>query len=189
MIIGISGAQSVGKTTLINEISKSSFYTSKFCIQSNITRNLNEQGYKINKEATNATQLAILACHLRLLESHANLITDRSILDVMVYTHYLHSHNLIDKEILDFYNIMFYKCITKYNIIFYIKPEFPIVEDGLRSSDLNYRNDIVSIFDFYIKFLIQMKLNVCLLQGNVENRLRDMKSIIDCLIVKVFRSR
>ena len=59
--------------------------------------------------------------------------------------------------------------ITKYDIIFYIEPEFNLIEDNFRSTNEKFRDDIKDIFEYYIN---KYNLKVIKLTGSNENRLR-----------------
>jgi nicotinamide riboside kinase len=56
----------------------------------------------------------------------------------------------------------------RYDYIFYLKPEFDIVDDGTRSTNTQFRDDIVELFDRYIKHI---KVPIVYLTGTVEERL------------------
>ena len=64
----------------------------------------------------------------------------------------------------------------KYDIIFYLSPEFDIIPDGTRSTDEKFRNEVVEIFEQLIK---EFSLTVVKLTGTVEERLCAMKKILN----------
>ena len=63
----------------------------------------------------------------------------------------------------------------RYDYIFYLKPEFDIVDDGTRSTNVQFRDDIVELFDRYIKHI---KVPVINLTGTVEERLEKFYNTI-----------
>ena len=71
------------------------------------------------------------------------------------------------------------KLISKYDIIFYTDPSIPLVDDGVRSVDVEFRNKVIQLFDFYIDHF-QPK-NVVKLAGSVEERYKIIKKEIDNL--------
>jgi nicotinamide riboside kinase len=63
----------------------------------------------------------------------------------------------------------------RYDYIFYLKPEFDIVDDGTRSTNTQFRDDIVELFDRYIKHI---KIPIVYLTGTVEERLEKFYTTI-----------
>ena len=61
--------------------------------------------------------------------------------------------------------------IPKIDVIFYTDPAIPLIDDGERSIDVDFRNSIIDKFNFYIKSLN----NVIKLSGSVEDRLDKIK--------------
>ena len=64
---------------------------------------------------------------------------------------------------------------NRYDHIFYLVPEFSLEDDGVRSTNLKFRDDIVDLFDHYIK---EYKIPVTKLTGTVEQRLNKIKETI-----------
>jgi nicotinamide riboside kinase len=71
------------------------------------------------------------------------------------------------------------KLIGKYDIIFYTDPSIPLVDDGVRSIDVKFRNKVIELFDFYIEHFNPG--NVVKLAGNVEERYKIIKKEIEKL--------
>ena len=146
MRIGISGAQSVGKTTLLNALrSEPTFKDYSICDE--VTRRVKSYGLLINEHGNDTTQRLIMQEHIINLFMHDNMITDRTSLDGLVYTKYLKQKGKVSQEILDYSYKIFEKTIRQYDLLFYIVPEFDIVDDGTRSTDIEFRDDIVRIFN------------------------------------------
>jgi ABC-type antimicrobial peptide transport system ATPase subunit len=59
--------------------------------------------------------------------------------------------------------------------VFYIEPEFGIADDGIRSIDIKFRNEIAELFDNIIE---KEKLSVRRVSGSVRTR---VTTIIDML--------
>ena len=77
-----------------------------------------------------------------------NIITDRTILDVIAFTKLAKKIDYIGEERFESYASWF---LGKYDYIFYISPEGIDIEDnGIRETDEQYRKDI----DFTIKQLV-----------------------------------
>lgn len=173
MRVAISGAQSTGKTTLLNALRESAdFKDGKFWDE--ITRQIKEQGFEINEQGTDATQLKIMQEHKRRVQANDSglVIFDRCSLDGLVYTQYLYNKGQVSKETLDEATRVFEETITQWDAIFYIKPEFDIADDGVRSVDVDFRNSIAALFDFFIE---KYKLQVIMLTGSVEDRVQQFK--------------
>lgn len=168
MRISFTGAQSAGKTTLLNALLEDGVFEGYF-VAEEIPRKLAAQGVKINKEANADTQILIMAEHIRNLQ-HVNMVTDRCVVDCMVFTHWMYYRGKepIPTWVFDFCSKSFFHYIKQYDIIFYIKPEFDIVPDGVRSTDKEFRDEISLLFDDYIKMIPEGK--VITLTGTVEQR-------------------
>ena len=90
MVISFTGAQSTGKSTLL-EMLKTDKRFRKFDFVPEITRRLTKQyNLNINEDGDEFTQLAILNSHLHnyLVYRNKNVILDRFILDCFMYITY-----------------------------------------------------------------------------------------------------
>ena len=67
--------------------------------------------------------------------------------------------------------------MSKYDIIFYTDPSIPLVDDGVRSVDVNFRNKIIELFNFYIEHY--NPTNMVMLSGSVEERYKTIKDEIE----------
>ena len=166
MKLCITGAQSTGKTTLLEHLKLQDEFLD-FTFLQEITRKLQRAGYVINEQADDTTQLLISKAHLENSEVEGCCILDRCTLDVAVYTHYLYNKGQVNRETLDVALDIFLKTIQNYTAIFYIKPEFAIKDDNVRSTSLEFRDSIVELFDYYIQ---KYNLNVYTLTGSIEER-------------------
>ena len=174
MIVSFTGAQSTGKTTLLNELKKWEEFKDYVFIDE-ITRNVSKLGMNINEKGDDATQTAIMNAHIENLKKGDNLILDRCSLDGVVYTHYLYLHGRVSRDTFDYARQVFIETCLKYDKIFYLKPEFDIVDDGVRSSSVQFRDEIADIFERYIAEFNLRKWNVVELSGSVEERLKAIK--------------
>ena len=177
MIISFTGAQSTGKTTLLNELKKWKEFEDYVFIDE-ITRNVSKLGMNINEKGDDATQTAIMNAHIENLKKGDNLILDRCSLDGVVYTHYLYSHGRVSKDTFEYARQVFVETCLKYDKIFYLKPEFDIVDDGVRSNSVQFRDEIASIFERYIAEFNLRKWNVVEISGSVEERLEAIKKVM-----------
>ena len=141
MKIGLCGTQSVGKTTLVNALKEDyNFSTER-------SQHLMSLGIPLNTDSTLKGQTVFLAERCGEL-MHDNIITDRTIFDVMSFTINAKSIPHHDKELFETYAAQF---IGEYDYIFYISPQGIDIEDnGVREVDEQYRD----LIDFTIKNLI-----------------------------------
>lgn len=170
MRIGISGAQSVGKTTLLNALRSEEVFSSfKFCIE--VTRRVNSYGLLINENGDDTTQRLIMQEHIVNMFMNDKMITDRTSLDGLVYTQYLAENKKVTPSAYDHALKVFKKLQPRYDIQFYIKPEFEIENDGVRSIDTFFRDRVVRIFEETIK---EHDINVVYVTGSVRDRVQQV---------------
>ena len=178
MKIAISGAQSVGKTTLINALrSEEALKQYTFCTE--VTRRVKGYGLNINEEGDDITQRLIMQEHIVNVFMNDNMICDRSALDGIVYSDYLWSEQKIKWETMNFAYKVYEKLISKYDIIFYIAPEFEIENDGVRSIDKKFRDRIVTLFNDQNKKLKDNNIDVVPISGSVRERVEQVLQKIE----------
>ena len=87
MLVGFTGAQCTGKTTLLkllkSEPTKDGVYAygDKWGFVDEVTRKVMKQGHSINRDGDDITQLFILSEHLRNHTTGVDMVLDRCILD------------------------------------------------------------------------------------------------------------
>ena len=174
MRIGLCGTMSVGKTTLVNALKElDQFKDYNFATErSEYLMNL---GIPLNTDSTLKGQTVFLAERCAEL-MRDNIITDRTILDVIAFTNSAKSIDYKDKEIFEQYAIEF---LREYDYIFYISPEGIAIEDnGVRETDEYYRD----VIDFSITTLIKRYghriNNVEVIKGSTEERIEQMLKFI-----------
>lgn len=162
MRIALSGAQGTGKTTLFKElfdlVPGYKFVESPSRAVGAIT-GINEDGSEYGQELilNETIRRAFIT----------NSIQDRWVLDTLCYTTQLYTAGKVSLGFLA-YNMQVVKdIIPLYDHIFYIAPEFDLVDDGTRSQSISYRTQIVSNFEGYIE---EYNIPITRLTGTVEER-------------------
>lgn len=175
MKLGISGAQSVGKTTLLNAL-RSEKGLLGFTICDEVTRRVKGYGLPINEDGNDATQNLIMQEHIVNVFMYENIITDRTALDGLVYTSYLHRRGKVSVDTLIKTRNIFNKVWPKYDYVFYIEPEFDLIDDGIRSADIKFRDEIADLFEMVID---KEKLTVTRIKGSVRDRVTTIINILE----------
>ena len=175
MRIGLCGTMSVGKTTLVNALKElDQFKDYEFATErSEYLMNL---GIPLNTDSTLKGQTVVLAERCAEL-MRDNIITDRTILDVIAFTNSAKSIDYKDKETFEQYAIEF---LREYDYIFYISPEGIAIEDnGVRETDEYYRD----VIDFSITTLIKRYghriNNIEVIKGSTEERIKQILKFIE----------
>jgi len=174
MKIGLCGTMSVGKTTLVNKLKElKQFENYEFATER--SKYLNDLGIPLNTDSTLKGQTIFLAERCAELIKE-NIITDRTVIDVMAFTNLARSIDFKDKEYFEDYARVF---VGEYDYIFYISPEGTVMEDnGVRETDLEYRDDIdKAIIKILNKFGHRCK-NVHMLKGSTNDRIEQILGII-----------
>jgi nicotinamide riboside kinase len=174
MKIGITGAQSVGKTTLLNALRSEKLFKD-YVVCDEVTRRVKGYGLPINEEGTDITQRLIMNEHIVNVFMYGNMLTDRTALDGLVYSAYLYNKNQISANTLKYVREVFNKVWHSYDYVFYIEPEFEIVDDGVRSINKQFRDEIAELFEYVIE---KENLSMLRVKGSVRNR---VNTIIDHL--------
>ncbi len=162
--IAISGSHSTGKSTVINALAQIPSITERFTIKSEVLRDIKKLGININEYGTDETQRLVMSKFLE-YSTIPNTILDRCALDGLVYTTYLYEKKQVKKSTQRIAESIFEN--VRYDMYFYIAPEFDIVPDGVRSENFEFRNRVADLFEEYID---AYKLNPIRLTGNVKQR-------------------
>lgn len=175
MKIAFTGAQGVGKTTLLDILEKCFNYDELVKFIRNITRNTAKEAKYLNRQGDDSIQLALMEAHAIVMNSPYNFIMDRCVLDVFVYTYQLYQNKKVSESAFKECETMFKKYINDYDCLLYIRPEFPISGDEFRSGDVQYQWEIASLFD---KIISDYQVPVIQLTGTIGDRLKKVLKII-----------
>jgi dephospho-CoA kinase len=182
MIISFTGAQSTGKTTLLNLIRDKNY---EFNYVDEVTRRIKrEYNLPINESGGDITQSMIMADHIANVYrkgDHDVTVLDRCAVDGVVYTQWLYNNGQVKKATLDHAKLIFEMLIEEYDAIFITSPvDVELVDDGERSTNIEFREDIQSLFDMYIGHLMvdNKDENVFVVAGTVEERMNYIQKVL-----------
>jgi len=177
MKIGFCGTISVGKTTLVNALKELPEFAD-YHFATERSKYLRDLGIPLNTDSTLKGQLIFLAERASEL-LHENMITDRTVIDVMAFSHL---STTIPFFISADLNKAVSELIRDYDYIFYVSPEGVELEDnGVRVVDSEYRMEL----DKTIKKLLEQhkfKFNTITgyseLSGTTEERIQKIKQVM-----------
>ena len=174
MKIGLCGTMSVGKTTLVNELKKlKQFRGYEFATER--SKYLMDLGIPLNTDSTLKGQTIFLAERVSELMK-GNIVTDRTIIDVIAFTNCSETIDFKDKEYFEDYARVF---VGEYDWIFYIDPVGTKIEDnGVREINPEYR-DIVdaAVLKAFHTYGHRCK-NVGILKGSTPERIEQILDAI-----------
>lgn len=172
MKLGFTGTMSVGKTTLVNELRKlEQFKDYKFFTER--SKELKELGIPLNKDSTIKGQTIFMAERATELMNE-NMITDRTIIDVIAFT--IASSHIFSDVKASMINIASY-LVKEYDLIIYIPPTLAIEDNGIRETDSEYRK----VIDVNIKSLLHdFGVDYYTLKSDeVENRINEIVKVVN----------
>ena len=171
MRIGFCGTMSVGKTTLVNALKELPEFKD-YTFRTERSKYLMEMGIPLNTDSTLKGQLVFAAERSSEL-MQKNIITDRTIVDVMAFANLSTSMSASEKFYL---SATIQPLMNEYDILFYISPVGVEIEDnGVRETDAKYRMAI----DKEIKSIVGMHRNTAItIKGTVEERIAQVKNAL-----------
>tara|TARA_R110000824_G_scaffold58792_1_gene158624 strand:+ start:643 stop:1173 length:531 start_codon:yes stop_codon:yes gene_type:complete len=174
MKIGFCGTMSVGKTTLVNALADlPEFKDYKF--RTERSKYLMEMGIPLNTDSTVKGQAVFLAERASELMQD-NIITDRTIIDVMAFAKCSKSMYYFEAD--DFCSFASH-ILEEYDYIFYVSPEGVKIENnGVRETDAEYRKLIDQNIQLLItKYRHKIK-NLVEIEGSTEERIKIVKQAV-----------
>ena len=175
MKIGLVGTVSVGKTTLVNVLKElPQFKDYHFATER--SKYLRDLGIPLNTDSTLKGQTIFLAERVNEL-MRENLLTDRTVIDVMAFTDASKSIGSLEKSLFKEYASNF---INDYDYIFYITPKGVEIEDnGVRETNAEYRDLIDLTIQQLLKTYSNKIKNIYTISGPVNERVKQILGIIN----------
>jgi nicotinamide riboside kinase len=174
MKIGLCGTMSVGKTTLVKALEyEVEFIDYKFTTER--SKYLRDLGIPLNTDSTVKGQSIFLAERASEL-LNKNIITDRTIIDVMAFAKCADSINEDEANVFcDFAATM----LSEYDHIFYVTTEGTIIEDnGVRTVDEEYREKIDhTIRELLFEYRDKIR-DFTTISGTTEQRLKQINEVL-----------
>lgn len=170
MKIGLTGTVSVGKTTLVNALKELEQFKS-YEIATERSKYLRDQGIALNTDSTLKGQI-VFAAERALELMKENIITDRTIYDVIAFTLSAKSINKFEKR--HFFDLML-DLRNEYDVVIYVSPEGVDIENNnIRETNAEYRKEIDEIIRELLKAYPPKKL--IKISGSTEERITTIMS-------------
>jgi len=169
------GSFSTGKTTLANLFAREW----DLPLLPEVARQVVELGFPLDMSATAETETLIFLKQWRAEASHDAFVADRSVYDVLAYADWVMEHQDQSRKENHLWwesrEIALLDLRARYDHVFYLPIEFPIVLDGLRPDDTAFQADI----DRRIVHLLETNdVDHHTLTGSVEARQQEVRDVV-----------
>ncbi len=174
MKIGFCGTMSVGKTTLVNALKELPEFKD-YHFRTERSEHLRDLGIPLNTDSTLKGQL-VFASERAAELMQENIITDRTIIDVMAFADLSKSMNKAEKDHL---NGVLWHLIREYDIIFHIDDiSIPIEDNGVRETNKDYRLEVHNKISSILRMFGGMAGKVIKISGTTEERVEQVKNAL-----------
>ena len=172
MRIGLCGTMSVGKTTLVNALKKEAEFKN-YTFRTERSKHLNSLGIPLNTDSTYKGQI-IFAAERAAELLQENIITDRTVIDVIAFSRL---SKQMDKEEKHIVEDMLSELIQGYDIVFHIDDlNIPIEDNGIRETNKKYREEIAEEIDNIIKEYESEFQKIIKISGTTKERVNQVKA-------------
>ena len=160
--IGITGSHGTGKTTLTKHLAGRQGYK----LLPEAPRQALQFGFPVNENTSLETEFWIFGKQLEMeMIAGSNYVADKCFIDLLAYAMYIFKDN---GEFLKVLKDITKKAVKNYNLVIYLPSgEFPIEDDGVRSTDPKFQMDIDKQI---IEILKEFDLEFIKITGGKEER-------------------
>ena len=178
MKIGFCGTMSVGKTTLVNALKELPEFKD-YHFRTERSKHLMNLGIPLNTDSTLKGQL-VFASERAAELMQENIITDRTIIDVMAFCELSKSMSKAEKDHL---NGVLWHLIREYDIIFHINDlSIPIEDNGVRETNEDYRLDVHNKIDSILRMFGGMAGKVVRISGTTKERVNHIMTVLNSYV-------
>lgn len=175
MRIAVIGMQGTGKTTLLEALKRD--WNVDWEIMPSIGRTMKSLGLPINEMGSDKTQIEALFLTLEQLK-YADGFYARTFVDGFVYTKYLAERGLVHPSVLETWGRYIARDQNAYDYQFYLRPEFEMEKDGVRSENDDFNQASEKLFEETVEFLKKTGIKIYELTGTVEERVAQVNKIV-----------
>ncbi len=175
MKIAFVGSFSTGKTTLANLFAREWDWP----LLPEVAREVVALGFPLDQTATAETETLIFLKQWQAETRHERFVADRSIYDVLAYADWVMDNRQSERKEDHLWwaarEIATDDLRARYNRVFYLPIEFPIVADGLRPEDADFQADIDNRIT---SLLAASDVSFDRLSGSIEDRQSQVRSAV-----------
>jgi len=175
MKLAFVGSFSTGKTTLATLFAKEWDYP----LLPEVAREVVELGFPLDQNATAETETLIFLKQWRAESTHDHFVADRSVYDVLAYADWVMEQDRPFRKEDHLWNVAREIATddlrARYDHVFYLPVEFPIVLDGLRPDNPGFQADID---DRIRRLLLSADVAYDTLSGTIEERQAQVRAVV-----------
>jgi len=178
--VTITGAHGVGKTSLIEEVTRRVANKQDMTVIREPAREIAKRGFYVNDKISLDGVFEYLAyCLTEVRQVQTKLVlSDRSILDLYAYTRDQFPHRFscsLEKLIIE----QIYAEKHRTSLYVYLPIEFPMEQDGLRPADLEYQSYIDGVVRELLGYFEMPTLEV---RGSIKDRATKLSNELSSLL-------
>jgi hypothetical protein len=136
-------------------------------------------GTPLNQNGTFEGQKALVKAYSWHVKRFPNLVLPRTLLDVYAYSRYLCVHKTLTSQELNYLRGRIRRAQFLFDVVLYIRPEFELQGDDIRSGDTGFQTEMAGIFEYVIQHdSLGPRHPIHVISGTVEERLDAVKLIL-----------